>query len=133
MATSLTKLFLVYFCINIVLFAGGLRVVGEDNFAYLNEFINVNQTSGGQVVVSQGLVDTLPVTLEESGSVSGTLEFVDSIGAIKRFISFIINIVFTPLGLFTSAGLPGSVVLFIGAPIMLLMWLGVAYFIRSGT
>lgn len=133
MATSFTKIVVIYFCINALLFVGGIRVLGGDNFDYLDNFVNVNQTEAGQVAVADEMTDTLPSTLEESGTVSQTLQFVDSIGAIKRLIGFLINIVFTPLGLFTSAGLAWQPVLIIGVPIMLMLFMGVAYFIRSGT
>lgn len=133
MVTSFTKILVIYFCINALLFTGGVRVIGGDSLDILNDFINVNQTGSGQVVVSSNLVGTLPESLEESGTVSQTLQFVDSIGAIKKFVGFIVNIVFTPLGLFAGAGVPNNIVLIAGVPLMMLLWVGVAYFIRSGT
>lgn len=133
MASSFAKLIVIYFCINAILFTGGVRVIGGDATDLLDDFINVNATANGSISVNAEFVDTMPTTLEKSGFFSQTLEFVDSIRAVKRVISLFINIMFAPLGLFTGAGLPADMVLIIGVPLMILLWIGGAYFIRSGS
>ena len=99
----------------------------------MDKFIDANKTlNDGVISVNEDFVDTLPTSLEESGLISGVLQFVDSLGVIKKFIGFIVNIVFTPLGLFVSVGMSPEIVILVGIPLLVMMWLGAAYFIRSG-
>jgi len=135
MAQILVKALLVLLCINVVLYTGGVRVVGSDGESFLSDFVDINDT---QVVVSNQLGDALPTQLEGGGGflagvVAGIERFIDSIGAVKKVIFFIVNIVFTPLGLFMAAGMPQIITLMIGVPLMVVLFLGVAYFIRSGS
>lgn len=130
MATGFVKALIILMSINILLYVGGVRVVGSDNTNFISQFVNEDVLDSGSIVVNNSLRSTLPTSFEKSGS--GFFEFIDSINAIKNFIFFIVNIVFTPLGLFVSAGLPINLVLIIGLPILLLLIMGVAYFIRSG-
>lgn len=130
MAQPLFKLVILLVAINTLLYIGGVRIIGDDSSNLLDNFIEINKTGDGQAVVSPDLIDKLPTTFKQSAS--GISDFVDSIGAVGKFIAFIVNIVFTPLGLFTSAGMPLNIVLLIGLPLMVGLFLAVAYFIRSG-
>ena len=125
-----TKVAVLYACISLMLFFGGVRVIGDDSYNMVDNFVQANKTADGQVILNPDLVDKLPTTFEKSGS--GVLDFIDSLGALGTFIAFIVNIVFTPLGLFTGAGMPVGITLLVGVPIMLLLFFGAAYFIRSG-
>lgn len=132
MAADLTKALQIYIAICLLLYVGGVRVIGGDNFDIVDNFIEANATDDGHVVVNADFVDSLPTTFEKSGS-SQVLDFIDSLGTLGQLIGFIINIVFTPLALFTSAGMPTDIVLLVGIPIMISLFLGIAYFIRSGS
>ena len=130
MAQPMFKLMILLVAINTLLFIGGVRVIGGDESNMINNFIEVNKTVDGQVVVNPELVDKLPTTFERSGS--DVLNFIDSIAAVGKFIVFMVNIVFTPLGLFVGAGMPLDITLMVGMPLMIALFLSVAYFIRSG-
>lgn len=131
MATSLVKALMLLMSINLLLYTAGIRVVGDDNTSFVNAFLNESIETTGEVSISGQYRETMPLTLEESGS--GLLDFIDALGAVKRFLFFIVNIVFTPLGLFISAGMPQTITLLIGMPLLFSLVLGVAYFIRSGS
>ena len=131
MATGLTKAVIVLVCINVLLYSGGFRViapVGSDNGQVLSRF--AYQDSFGNWHTNSTLSSKLP---SGDNPITATLTgFVDGLGTIGSAIIFIINIVFTPLALFTSMGLPSDAVLIVGMPLMIMLFLGVAYFIRSG-
>ena len=132
MAADLTKALQIYIAICLLLYVGGVRVIGGDNFDIVDNFVIANETDNGHVVVNPDMVGSLPTTFEKTGS-STVLDFIDSLGTLGQMIGFVINIVFTPLALFTSAGMPGNIVILIGIPIMIGLFLGIAYFIRSGS
>lgn len=129
MATTFTKIFLIYICLNIVLFAGGTRVIPDTN-AVLDKFIDTDSYAEGGIQKASTLDSTLPSAFTSTGS--NVLDFIDSLGAVGQFAIFLINIVFTPLGVFTAAGMPVSITLFFGVPIMLTLFIGIGYFVRSG-
>jgi len=130
MAKDFVKVITVMICINILLFVGGVRVI-EDNDVFMNRFIDTNTyRNSSQVITSNQLENSVNQPLVASGT--GVLDFIDSIGAVTSFISFLINIIFTPLGLFMGGGLPAELTLIVGIPMLGLLVLGVAYFIRSG-
>lgn len=131
MAQPLFKLIILLVAINTLLYIGGIRVIGGDDANLLNNFIEINRTNSSQAIVNPTLIDKLPTSFERSGS--DVLNFIDSIAAVGKFIVFIVNIVFTPLGLFTSAGMPLSITLMVGMPLMIGLLLATAYFIRSGS
>ena len=131
MAKEFTKIIIVLLCINVLLFLGGVRVI-DDNDAFLNKFFNTDSyLDDGVLVVSEDLSGSVDQPLQRSGT--GILEFIDSIGAVLSVITFLLNIVFTPFGLFMGAGLPPMLGLIIGVPMIALMTIGLAYFMRSGT
>ena len=118
--------------INILLFVGGVRVVGTDTSDFLGRFVdvdsyNVNNTLG----VTGEFEDTIPGQFQESGS-GGLFAFIDTLGAVADFVIFMVNIIFTPLGLFTGLGLPVEVGLMVGLPLVFGLIFGLIYFIRSG-
>lgn len=131
MAPGLVKAMMLLLSINLLLYVAGVRVIGTDNVDFINEFVNETALREERIEVQGGYKDTLPTTLEESGS--SLLDFIDSLSAIKTFVIFLINIIFTPVGLLISAGLPQTITLLIGMPIMFAGIVGMAYFIRSGS
>ncbi len=130
MATALVKVFTVLLSINVILFLGGVRVIGDDNADFVSKFIDIDSSVNGSVVPSSDIEDSLPESFTQGGST--LLQFIDSLGAMQDMAFFIINIVFTPLGLFVSAGIPSNITVLVGVPLMTMMFFGVAYFIRSG-
>ena len=131
MVQSFAKVILVIVCINLLLFVGGVRVI-DDNDAFMNKFINVTTYQENEILQeSNQLSESIDQPLVRSGT--GILEFIDSIGAVTSFITFLLNLIFTPLGLFTGAGLPPIVGLLIGVPLIVILSIGMAYFIRSGS
>jgi len=131
MAQTLVKLIFLLLAINTVLYVGGVRVIGGDDTNILTNFVNDSYLENDTVVLNSELTGVLPTSFERSGS--DVLNFIDSIAAVGSFIVFIVNIVFTPLGLFTSAGIPASITLMVGVPLMVGLLLGAAYFVRSGS
>jgi len=130
MAQPLFKLTILLISINLLLFIGGVRVIGGDESNLVNNFLNITKLNDGVPDPTSNFVDSLPTTFGQSGS--GILDFIDGIGAVGKFIEFMVNIVFTPLGLFVGAGMPITITLLVGVPIMVGMFLAVAYFIRAG-
>jgi hypothetical protein len=132
MASTLVKALFIYMSIALLLFVGGVRVIDTDNNDFLDRFFDTSvYDATGQVVVSSSINSTLPRTFRNPVE-TNDLSFLDSLTAISSFITFIVNVVFSPLGLFMSAGFPSVVILLFGIPLMLALFLGVAYFIRSG-
>lgn len=116
--------------LNLILFAGGVRVIGDEGDNFLNEYIDTDSyDSSNTVIVQEDLKDTLPTTFQESGS-GGIFSFIDTLGAVKKFIKFVINIIFTPIGLFVE--LPATITLLVGVPLLIAGILSVVFFIRSG-
>jgi len=130
MATALVKVFTVLLGINMILFLGGVRVIGDDNADFISKFIDTDVGLNGTVAPSQEIEDSLPETFNQGGST--LLQFIDSLGAMQQMAFFVINIVFTPLGLLNSTGLPPILTFLFGVPLMTMMFFGIAYFIRSG-
>ena len=131
MAKEFTKIIIVLLCVNVLLFVGGVRVI-DDNDAFINMFISTDDyNTRGVLNVSSNLTGIVSQPLQRSGT--GILEFIDSIGAVLSVITFLLNIIFTPFGLFMGAGLPPMLGLIIGVPMVALMVIGLAYFMRSGT
>ena len=133
MVSPLTKGIIILLCINLFLFFGaGIRLVDDGGNGFMDRFIDTDvYDSSGQVVLTE---DGIKSTVNDDFQKSGTelLSFIDTLGAIKSFITFLVNIIFTPIGLFTAAAIPASVGLIVGVPFITLLIMGVAYFIRSG-
>jgi len=132
LVSPLTKVVIIMVCINIFLFFGaGVRVI-KDNNDFMSRFINLDDYNDqDQVVLNDtGIKGAVSSDFQKSGT--ELLSFIDALGAVKSFVTFIINILFTPIGLFTGAGLPSSVGLIIGVPFIVLAVMGFAYYVRSG-
>ena len=133
MATPLTKIIILLLCINTVLFLNGVRVIDDTGNSFLSKFVNEDAYSEGQLVANEE-TGGIGVSVSDDLAKSGTeiLSFVDALAAVKAFVTFLINIILTPVGLFVSGGLPQTVGLMVGVPMMVLAVFGVAYFLRSG-
>lgn len=124
---SIQKALILIACLNIVLFVGGVRVV--ENTA-LDSFINLDSYSDNSTVnIDDEFKNSVPSNFENTGETSG-LSFIDTLQAVTGFIIFMVNIVFTPIGLFAT--LPSVVGLFFGVPLLIGSVIALIYFIRSG-
>lgn len=128
---SLYGIIMIYIAFSIFLYAGGVRVVAEDTSAYLGKFIDLNSYENGTIVASDGFENSVPTSFSESGSGTG-LSFIDSLGAVGTFLIFLTNLLFSPIGLFTGAGLPPMVALFIAVPLLVSGVIAFIVFLRSG-
>lgn len=147
---NLFGIVMILLVINIFLYVGGVRVVEADSQnsdgysgaeGFLSRFVDApttdellqsnvsltmrtNCTSGNDC-----LKDNVPSTLQDTGG-SGVLTFIDAIKTIWSFVLFLINIIFTPIGLFMT--LPSIVALLFGLPLLVAGILGIVFLIRSG-
>ena len=129
---TLFGIIMFYLCISMFLYVGGVRVVQNDAQEFLGTFIDVDKYStNNQLVATEGFESSIPTQYQESGS-GGLLSFIDVLGSIKSFLIFIVNILFSPLGLFIGSGIPSTVALFIGVPLFISGVLAFIYFVRSG-
>ena len=132
MATNsiLVKVIIIYFGINMLLYAGGVRLSDVSVFNGLvssnSQGINItNPTAefGGGTITSEG-----PNVDQDSGS--SALTFIDVLASVRNFINFV-GVMFG--GIFIVFLLfPPALQFFVGAPLSLLAIIGLIYFARSG-
>jgi len=124
---NIMKAIILIACLNIVLYAGGIRVIENST---LDSFIDLNAYENNDTVkASESFKGSVPENFENTGE-SSSLTFIDTLGAITGFLVFIINIIFTPIGLFAT--LPPIAGLMVGAPLLIAAVISLIYFIRSG-
>lgn len=123
---------LLLLIINITLYVGGVRVVDNDTSDFLGRFIDLEEyDENGNLVIADEFQDSVPTSYQNTGG-GGILDFIDAIGAIVDFLVFIVNILFTPIGLFVGTGLPTMVGVLVGLPLVVGGVLAFIYFVRSG-
>ena len=127
--TTLMKVMIIFLCINILLFLGGVRVI-DTNEDFMNTFLGSNgqnnSISGSEFYnTTEGLKTT-----SSQGIGTTITNFVDALNAVKAFIVLLVNLLLTPIGLFAT--MPQTVGLVIGIPMTVIGILGLIYFIRSG-
>ena len=127
-----TKVLIIVLSINLLLFVGGVRVVESDTTNFLNRFVDTDAyTNSSLVVVGTDLQEAVPVTYETK-VVDNQLSFIDVVGAVAGFLIFLVNILFTPVGLIMGTGLPPEVGMLFGIPLMFGLVMGFIYMVRSG-
>lgn len=131
MRANIFMMVMVLFCINAFLFVGGVRVVEDDTNQFISNFINTDSYEQGTIEFNDSFENSVPRSFSESGA-NDVLSFIDVLGAVRDFIIFLVNIIFTPIGLFTGSGLPPMVGLLFGAPLLIGGVIAIIYFIRSG-
>lgn len=132
MATNsvLVKTLMIYFGINLLLYAGGVR------FTDTSVFEDLVSTSNGQANITDNDVQyglgniggNNPNVNVESGSTA--LSFIDVLSSVRSFINFIAVLfggIFIVFLLF-----PPAIQLFVGVPLALAAFIGGIYFARSG-
>jgi len=132
MATNsiLVKVIMIYFGINMLLYAGGVRLSDVSIFSGLvssnSEGIDITDPSaqfgGGNITNLNPNVD------QDSGS--SALTFIDVLASVRQFIDFV-GVMFG--GIFIVFLLfPPALQFFVGAPLSLAAIIGLIYFARSG-
>ncbi|HUC78984.1 MAG TPA: hypothetical protein VMQ58_01960 [Candidatus Saccharimonadales bacterium] len=134
---GLGRTVMIYVCICVLLYMGGVRVSGNGNMPSnpsvdftINNLVDTSNISSGQLGNGLGIQTSVDKNLQKT--TGGLFNFVDALQSISGFVIFIFNIVFAPIGLFTATGMPWQISMIIGVPLMVMLWLGFAYFIRSG-
>ena len=135
---NLFGIIMIILCINIFLYVAGVKVVESE--AFLDRFIDTPAQEdllnpaetleiSSDCETNDCMKDNLPNTLQDTSG-QGLLTFVDVVKTIFDFVLFLINIIFTPLGLFIN--LPSIIGLMFGIPMLVAGVIGVVYLIRSG-
>jgi hypothetical protein len=132
MATNsiLVKVIVIYFGINLLLYAGGVRLTDTTVFADLVTTNNANAsiTDSGLQFGIGAIGDNNPNVNQDSGSTA--LTFIDVLSSVRTFVNFIAVMfggVFIVFLLF-----PPVIQFFLGVPLALLAIIGSIYFARSG-
>lgn len=131
MRANLFVILMIYMSISIFLYVGGVRVVEADTTSFLDKFIDVNAFNNGSIAVSKEFEDAVPSSYSESAG-GGILSFIDVLGSIKSFLVFMVNVLFSPIGLFVGSGIPSQLAIFIALPLLIAGVLAFIYFVRSG-
>lgn len=137
-STGLGKALILMVCINILLYLGGVRVVDTGGNGCSNDV--VCDTMGRLISDSNSSVTYATGSNSLSGSIDANPKtstdnsnYIDNLGAVLNFLGFLFNIVFTPIGLFVGSGMPVEISILIGIPLMVVLVLALAYFMRSGS
>ena len=128
--SALVKILLIYFGINLLLYAGGVRFTDTGVFGDLVNASNTNASitdTDTQYSVG-GIAGNSPNVNVDNGSAS--VAFIDVLGAVRGFINFIIGMLAGVFVVFLVT--PPAVQLFVGVPMALVMLIGIVYFARSG-
>lgn len=138
MATGspLIKVLMIYLAINIILYAGGVRI---GNYAEggtpFTDLISTSSNSSDITNASQQyglgtISDQTPNVNQQTGGISSSLSFIDVIRSVNGFINFLGVMLFGVFIVFLS--FPGIVQLFVGVPLSFMFIIGLIYFVRSG-
>lgn len=138
MATNspLIKVLIIYFGINILLYAGGVRLgqltVGGANVGDLISSSNSSaDITDSSVQYGLGNISSqTPDVNDQTGGFSSALSFIDVLRSVRTLINFLVVAfggVFIVFLLF-----PPVVQLFVGLPLAFMFLIGLIYFVRSG-
>jgi len=135
MATNsvLIKVLVIYFGINLLLYAGGVRFTDVKDAPVFSSLVNTNNntstiTDSGIQYSLGGIGGNSPNVNVDSGSTA--LSFIDVLSSVRGFINFVITM-FT--GIFVMFLLfPGPIQFFVGVPLAFMALIGMIYFARSG-
>lgn len=132
MATNsvLVKSLIIYFGINLLLYAGGVRLTDVDIMGDLLSATDTNASiTDNNVQYGIGNIGgNTPNVNQDSGSTA--LTFIDVLSSVRTFVNFITVMfggVFIVFLLF-----PPVVQFFLGVPLALAAFIGMIYFARSG-
>lgn len=130
------KVFIIYLGISILLFAGGVRftdAITGDAFQVLVSSTNPNASIvDDDVQYNIGTISTVgPNVNDQTGVVSTGVTFIDVLRSVRDFVRLILNVLLAIPALFFY--FPPAVQLFIGVPLGVLAFIGMIFFVRSGT
>ena len=132
-AANLTSLIITLLCINILLLLSGVTVIdNQDSNSFMKSFIDIDTyEKNGTVKLTDEFTATAPQNYEGSSDQGGLLALgIDALKAVRNYLIFIVNIVFTPIGLFSSV--PGMWGIIVGLPLVVMMVFALVSFVRSG-
>jgi len=128
---EMTKPLFITLMINLILVIAGYGLFDAgiiEDFVQLNKENEVGKTS-------EELKKTLPSQdsfLQDVPGGGALSQFFDSLGLVKDFITFAVNIALAPIALLADAGMPNVVRVFVGVPLLFFNGFGVISFVRSG-
>lgn len=128
---EMTKPLFITLMLNLFLVVGGYGLFDAgvvEDFVQLNNGDEVGETS-------EDLKNTLPSQdsfLQDVPGGGALSQFFDSLGLVKDFITFAVNIALAPIALLVDAGMPNIVRVFVGVPLLFFNGFGVISFVRSG-
>jgi len=134
---NIKSIILFTLCISLILHVAGFTALeySAEDTSFLDNFIDTgNETNAQDITLSTNLSATLDDMTNPSGGLIETslMAAINVIKMLKEFMKLLVNIALAPLVLFTSIpGIPASVVLLLGVPILVAYIIAIAYFIRG--
>lgn len=132
------KVLVMYFAINIILFAGGYsvgsslnQVISNTDLAALSNATSAQNYTLGSISNNLTATGAIDVNQQTGGTTSSLLSFIDVLRAVRSFINFVVSMFLNIPFLFLI--FPPAVQLFVGVPFALIAGLGIAFYVRSGT
>lgn len=135
-SSPLIKTLVLYFAINLVLYAGGLRIESlTEGRGLIDDLVSSSNSSAGinDPTVRYGAGDIIgetPDVNQQTGGFASVLSFIDVVRAIAAFVNFLIVMLVGVFILF--AIFPPAIQLFVGVPMGFMFLIGLIYFVRSG-
>lgn len=136
MASLLTRILLIELCISLVIFLSGVNVLDDTNNNFINNFINVDSYNNDNQLQTKGTTFAQNTNSTSQGlekTSGGLLSFIDVVSSIVSFLKFLLTLLFLPVYIMASIGLPNILCILIGVPLTFLNVLGFIYLIRSGS
>lgn len=135
-SSPLIKTLVLYFAINLVLYAGGLRVSDLTTGRGLFDDLITSSNSSEDITssnVQYGIGEIggeTPNVNQQTGGFSSVLSFIDVVRAIASFVNFLIVLMGGIFILFLL--FPPAIQLFVGVPMAFMFIIGLVWFVRSG-
>ncbi len=126
-APVFTSIITIYLAIGLLLaVVGGATGTGINNDV-ASSFIN---TSSGEF--SEEVINNKPNLDQESGAISGVLNFIDALRSVRAFLKFLGTVVFALPMVFFDAQIPELIIILVGSPMAIIAIISLIYLIRSG-
>jgi hypothetical protein len=125
----LAKVMLIIVLINSFLYLADVRLVDD---GFFSKFANVNDDT--ETVNAYGsIADNLPEVAPTGGfSIEGGgISFIDSLSLLGSYLLFLFNIIFAPVALFITTGMPLFLQLLIGLPLGIMYIMGIVFLFRG--
>ena len=130
------KVFVIYLAISILLYAAGVRftdaIAGEAFHVLVSPSNDSLSITDPNAQYDLGTIKTTAPNVDEQTGIESTgITFIDVLRAVRDFVRLVVNVLFAIPGLFFY--LPGVVQLFVGVPLGALAFIGLIYFVRTGS